>query len=74
MDMTGTRAERQSASCARPERVYGMSSMPGIRFCVANHVNSEVLRVLITVQQLASQKDAEDDLWLRDKFAAVDLE
>ena len=74
MDMTGTRAERQSASSARPERVYGVFSMHAVGIFVAKRVQHVVLQVLVTVQQLDGQKDAEDDLWLRDKFSAADLE
>ena len=48
-----------------------MSTVQGVRFFVAKRVKPVVLRVLTKVLQTVGPKDAEDDLWLRDKIDAA---
>jgi hypothetical protein len=73
MDMTGTRAKCQSASSARPERVYGVSSMHAVGIFVAKRVQHVVLRVLVTVQQWDGQNRHCGDLWLKLKSDAANF-
>ena len=73
MDATGTRAELQSAHSARPEHAIGVSSMHEVGIFVAKRVKHAVLRVLITMEQLAGHKEHCGDLNLILKFDAANF-
>src|SRR4051812_401754 len=59
-----------SAYWTRPEHGHCVSSIPTVSSCAAKRVNTGVLRVLISVEQLDGPNDAEDELCLRDKMDA----
>ena len=57
----------------RPERANGVSNLPGMSFCAANHAQPVVLRLVITGVQLVCQNRHCGALWLKQMSDAANF-